>query len=99
MSGCIAAVESFTRGSAAAVIEADVAPARTGTTDDEWWHGRAQLLDARIEGRFPRLHALAKAGAFSVSDATEPYTVQRALDRFAFGLNLLLDSIAARLDA
>lgn len=52
-----------------------------------------------MDGRFPRLAALGEARAFAVSDSTPPYTLQRALDRFAFGLDLVLDSIDARIAA
>jgi AcrR family transcriptional regulator len=97
VAGCVAAVESFTRGAASAVVEAERAPALTGSTDDEWWDGRAPLLDERLEGRFPRLAALAAAGAFAVSDPTLPYTLQRALDRFDFGLDLVLDAVGERI--
>ncbi|MGI5215931.1 hypothetical protein [Plantactinospora sp. CA-290183] len=34
-----------------------------------------------------------------MSDSTLPYTLQRALDRFAFGLDLVLDAIQARVAA
>lgn len=97
VAGCIAAVESYTRGAATAVVEAEQAPVHTGSTDDEWWERRAPLLDERINGRFPRLVALGEAGAFAVSDSVLPYTLQRALDRFTFGLDLVLDSIEARM--
>lgn len=60
VTACVAAVESYTRGAASAVVE---------------------------------------AGAFAVSDTALPYTLQRALDRFAFGLDLLLDSIDTRITA
>ena len=96
---CVAAVESYTRGAASAVVEAEHAPAHTGSSDDQWWQQRAPLLDERMEGRFPRLAALDEAGAFAVSDTTLPYTLQRALDRFEFGLDLVLDSIDARISA
>jgi len=95
----VAAVESYTRGAAAAVVEAEQAPVRTGSSDDEWWERRAPLLDERINGRFPRLVALGEVGAFAVSDPALPYTLQRALDRFAFGLDLVLDSIGDRIAA
>ncbi|WP_169747978.1 TetR/AcrR family transcriptional regulator C-terminal domain-containing protein [Pseudonocardia acaciae] len=95
--GCVGAVESYTRGAAAAVVEAEQAPVQTGSSDDEWWQGLVPLLEERMNGRFPRLAALDAAGAFSVSSSALPYTLQRALDRFAFGLDLVLDSIAARI--
>jgi hypothetical protein len=46
-----------------------------------------------MSARFPRLAALEEAGAFAVSDSALPYTLHRALDRFAFGLDLVLDGI------
>ena len=95
----VAAVESYTWGAAAGVVEAEQAHVRTGSSDDEWWERRAPLLDERINGRFPRLVALGEAGAFAVSDPALPYTLQRALDRFAFGLDLVLDSIGDRIAA
>ena len=97
--GFVAAVESYTRGAASAVVEAEQAPVRTGSSDDEWWERRAPLLDERMNGRFPRLATLDEAGAFAVSDTALPYTLQRALDRFAFGLDLVLDSVGARIAA
>jgi AcrR family transcriptional regulator len=99
VTGSVAAVESYTRGAAAAVVEAEQAPAATGSSDDEWWERRAPLLAERMDGRFPRLAALETAGAFEVSDTALPYTLQRALDRFAFGLDLVLDAIGARIAA
>lgn len=50
-----------------------------------------------MDGRFPRLAALEAAGAFGVSGTILPYTLQRALDRFGFGLGLVLDAIGARI--
>ncbi|GGT02149.1 hypothetical protein GCM10010156_70110 [Planobispora rosea] len=96
--GCVAAVEAYTRGAASAVVEAEQVPALTGG-DDEWWEQRAPLLGERMAGRFPRLTALEEAGALAVSDSALPYTLQRALDRFAFGLGLVLDSVGARITA
>ncbi len=94
----VAAVDSYTRGAAAAVVEAEQAPGQTGTTDDEWWESLAPLLEERMGGRFPRIAALETAGAFVVSDSTLPYTLRRALDRFEIGLDLVLDGIGARVD-
>ncbi|MGW0801963.1 TetR/AcrR family transcriptional regulator C-terminal domain-containing protein [Nonomuraea sp. NPDC002799] len=99
VANCVAAVESYTRGAGSVVVEAEQAPDRTGSSDDEWWERRAPLLDERMDGRFPRLAALNEAGAFAVSGTALPYTLQRALDRFTFGLDLVLDSIGARITA
>ncbi|MEU4509780.1 TetR/AcrR family transcriptional regulator C-terminal domain-containing protein [Nonomuraea wenchangensis] len=97
--GCVAAVDSYTRGAAAAVVEAEQAPAQTGSSDDEWWERRAPFLEERMNGRFPLLAALEEAGAFGVSDTALPYTLQRALDRFRLGLGLVLDAVAGRIAA
>ncbi|WP_043632613.1 TetR/AcrR family transcriptional regulator [Nonomuraea candida] len=94
---CVAALESYTRGAASAVVEAERAPALTGSSDDEWWQRRVPFLEEHMNGRFPLFAALESAGAFAVSDTGAPYTVQRALDRFHHGLDLLLDSIATRI--
>jgi AcrR family transcriptional regulator len=99
VAGCVAAVEAHTRGTAAAVVEAEQAPAATGCSDDEWWERLTPLLAERMDGRFPRLAALETGGAFAVSGTALPYTLQRALDRFAFGLDLVLDAIGARIAA
>jgi hypothetical protein len=40
---------------------------------------------------------LEAAGAFGVSDSALPYTLQRALERFAYGLELALDAVGARI--
>jgi hypothetical protein len=76
---CVAALDSHTRGAAAAVVEAEQAPARTG--DDPW----ERLLTERMDGRYPLLAALEQPGA------PDP------LERFTFGLDLVLDSVAARI--
>lgn len=94
---CVATVESYTRGAASAVVDADLAPALAGSTDDDWWEQRAPLLTERMTGRFPHLAALDEAGAFAVSGTTLPYTLRRALDRFDFGLALVLDAVDARI--
>ncbi|SES05502.1 TetR/AcrR family transcriptional regulator [Actinokineospora terrae] len=92
----IATLDSYTRGAAAPVVEAEQAFSHTGNTDDEWWTARAPLLDERLNNRFPHLTALATRGAFTVSSTTQPYTLQRALDRFTHGLSLLLDALTTR---
>ncbi|MEW9546897.1 TetR/AcrR family transcriptional regulator [Nonomuraea sp. NPDC050783] len=96
--GCVAAVESYTRGAASAVVEAEQAPERTGG-DDEWWERQVPFLEERMNGRFPLLAELEEAGAFGVSGTALPYALQRALDRFAHGLDLVLDAVAGRIAA
>jgi len=98
---CLASVESYTRGAASAVVEAEQAPMRTGSTDDEWWERLVPMLDERMAGRFPRLAALEAAGAFAVQERPDSaaYTLQRALDHFDFGLDLVLDAVETRISA
>lgn len=95
--GCVAAVESYVRGAGAAVVEAELAPGRTGTSDDEWWEPLAPLLDERLVARFPHVVAIDAGGGFAVSSVELPYTVQRALDRFWSGLELVLEGVGARI--
>ncbi|MEJ3651620.1 TetR/AcrR family transcriptional regulator [Actinomycetes bacterium KLBMP 9759] len=90
----VAALDAYVRGAAAEVVEAEQAPARTGSSDDEWWAARVPMLDEVMTAeRFPRLAAVEAAGGFAVAAAGTPYTLQRALDRFDAGLALLLDGI------
>lgn len=94
---CLATLDVYIRGAAAEVVDAEQAPIRTGRSDDEWWAEYAPILGRHLaEGDYPNLDALEEAGAFDATDDTLPYTVQRALDRFSFGLTLVLDAIACR---
>jgi AcrR family transcriptional regulator len=96
---CIATIDVYVRGAAAEVVEAEQAPVRTGRSDDEWWADYAPILDRHLAGGdFPHLMALDRAGAFVPSATDVPYTVQRALDRFAFGLALVLAAIEAQIE-
>jgi AcrR family transcriptional regulator len=95
--GCLATVDVYIRGAASEVVDAEQAPARTGRSDDDWWNDYAPILDRHLAaGDYPNLRALDQAGAFEPSATDTPYTVQRALDRFAFGLDLVLGAIACR---
>lgn len=89
----IATLDAFVGGAAAAVVEAEQAQAGTGTSDDEWWEARAPILDEHLGDRFPLLSELAAGGGFDVSATDLPYTVQRALDLFASGLEIVLDGL------
>jgi len=97
--GIVSLLDGHARGSAQAVVDAEQAAPGTGTSDDEWWLARAPLLDERLAaGDYPALMAVSAAGAFEQPDnVTTPYTVQRAVDEFEFGLACILDGIAARL--
>jgi AcrR family transcriptional regulator len=94
---CLATLDVYIRGAAAEVVDAEQAPARTGRSDDEWWNDYAPILDRRLaDGDYPNLRALDQAGAFEPSSDDTSYTVQRALDRFTFGLEVVLEAVACR---
>ena len=96
---CIATVDSYLRGAASEVVEAEQAPTRTGRSDDEWWQAYAPILDRHLAaGNFPNLVALDSGGAFVPPEGDAPYTVRRALARFEFGLALVLDAIDRLVD-
>jgi Tetracyclin repressor-like, C-terminal domain len=64
--------------------------------------GSCRCSTSASTGASPRLAALKRAGGFAVPapDAERvpvPYTLQRALDRFAFGLDLVRDASGARI--
>lgn len=99
--GIVSLLDGHARGSAQAVVDAEAAAPDAGTSDDDWWLARAPLLDERLAaGNYPALMAVSAAGAFDQPDnVSTPYTVQRALDEFEFGLECILDGIAARVGA
>jgi AcrR family transcriptional regulator len=97
---CLATIDVYIRGAAAEVVDAEQAPARTGRSDDEWWNDYAPILGEQLAaGDYPNLRALDQTAAFEPSSTETAYTVQRALDRFTFGLDLVLGAIACRAPA
>ncbi len=95
----VSLIDGYVRGAARTVVDADLATARTGQSEEDWWTARAPLLDERIAaGSFPTLVALDGAGAFDSPDSGNGYMVQRAIDEFEFGLQRTLDGIAVLVD-
>jgi AcrR family transcriptional regulator len=95
----VSLVEGYVRGAARTVAEAEAATAGTGRTEADWWEERAPLLDERLAtGHYPHLLAVAAAGSFDQDQESVDYTVQQALDEFAFGLDRILDGIAVLVD-
>lgn len=90
-------VAGYVRGAAQGATEAALATQRTGQSDDTWWAAHEPLFDKYFDPqRFPTLVELHKAGAFDpVPGGDTEYLLQRALDDFAFGLQRVLDGIAA----
>jgi AcrR family transcriptional regulator len=94
MVGVIGLVDDYVRGAARGLQDAVQATPGTGQSDDAWWESRREILDTLYDpARFPTLTAVGAAGAFEQTEGGEPYTVQRALDAFGFGLERVLDGI------
>ena len=77
--------------------EAALATQHTGESDDTWWAAREPLFDRYFDPqRFPTLVSLNRAGAFEPAPGGDTeYLLQQALDDFAFGLQRVLDGVAA----
>ncbi len=99
VAGVVSLLDTFARGAAQAVVEAEKASADTGASDDEWWLARAALRDERVAaGEYPALMAVSASGAFDQpGNDTVPYTLQRAIDEFEFGLQCIIDGVEARM--
>jgi AcrR family transcriptional regulator len=100
----VGVLASFVRGAAKTVSDAWAAEQATGLSDDDWWNARNPLLNeltAEVwNDRYPVSTRLGEAQAFDQVDRpddTTPYLVQDALDVFEFGLQRLLDGIAAHI--
>lgn len=106
MGRAVTAVTTFVRGAARDLLDARDAHAATGMTDDEWWHAHSPLLQnlqpEDWAAQHPTIAALQAAAAFDdpAPDVApdEPYLVAVALDAFAYGLERLLDGIAAQVE-
>lgn len=88
----------FVRAVAQVVAESRAAAAATGTSDDDWWHARAPLLEEMatdFSTRFPMVTKMATTGGFTMSDEGVPYQEQAAIETFHSGLSRLLDGIEA----
>ena len=95
-------VSTYVRGAARAAAEAVEAPKATGKTDTEWWLERAPLLDEMEvfdPERFPTVIAVGEDGGYDVSSTEHEYMLQYAIDDFEFGLQRVLDGLAAFIDA
>jgi AcrR family transcriptional regulator len=100
----VGVLASFVRGAAKTVSDAWAAEQATGLSDDDWWNARNPLV-GELSGdvwqeRYPVSSRLAEAHAFDQldrPDETTPYLVQDALDVFEFGLQRMLDGVAAHI--
>jgi AcrR family transcriptional regulator len=87
-------VADYTHGAARAAVEAAQAERHSGMTDDEWWSVYAPLLEKVYDAdRFP---TATRVGAAAGAEYGAAYAPARA---FEFGLQRVLDGIAAFIDA
>jgi AcrR family transcriptional regulator len=101
MVAAVSLVGTYVRGAVRAAAEAVEAPKATGKTDTEWWYERAPLLeemDAFDPERFPTVVAVGEDGGYAVSGDEHEYMLQYAIDDFEFGLQRVLDGLAALID-
>lgn len=106
MVSVVGLIGAYGRGAAKAVVESEAAPVATGQSDDEWWAARAPLLAEVFDPvRFPMATAVQAAGAFDGDDGDDrpsadamPYLLSEALANFEFGLQRVLDGVAAFVD-
>ncbi|WP_238016425.1 TetR/AcrR family transcriptional regulator [Dactylosporangium sp. AC04546] len=84
-------VLNYVAGAARAVVQADRAEARTGMTEEEWWSNYAPLLGEVLDPeRWPTAARVGQA-------AGEEYGAGDPLRAYEFGLQRVLDGIAALL--
>jgi AcrR family transcriptional regulator len=98
------AIHVFVQNAIRAIHEAQRANTTSGLTDDEWWAIQLPLMNTVTEradwqARYPTLTRLESERAFdqpkrSTEDNTS-YLERDAIDTFRFGLNCLLDGLAA----
>ena len=96
------ALFQFVRAVAQIVAEVRAATAATGTSEDEWWHTRAPLLEEMAPDfatRFPMVTKMATDGGFTLPDTGVPYQEQAATEMFHSGLSRLLDGIEVSVGA
>jgi AcrR family transcriptional regulator len=98
MANVVSLVSTFLRGAAQAAAEAQRAHERTGVTDSEWWLARAPILEKLMAGRFPTLYSPELAGAFDPARTDVDYFPGQARGAFEFGLQTLLDGVAALIE-
>jgi hypothetical protein len=68
----------------------------------EWWLERAPLLDEMPvfdPERFPTAIAVGEDGGYEVSSEEHEYMLRYAIDDFEFGLQRVLDGLAALIES
>ncbi|MES9544050.1 TetR/AcrR family transcriptional regulator C-terminal domain-containing protein [Actinomadura sp. NPDC000600] len=97
----VSALSSVVRGAAQTLAESRQVVRDTGMSEERWWYGRAGALEDLAPGFtecFPLVAWLDAEGGLAV-DEDVPYLERAAREAFEGGLALVLDGIAAAVDA
>jgi AcrR family transcriptional regulator len=95
MVAAVSLATSYVRGAAESAIEPALAETSTGVTNAEWWAAREAVFAKYYDGsRYPTLTAIEQAGGFAPPTDGD-YLQRRAVEDFEFGLERVLDGIAA----
>ncbi|NHC46164.1 TetR/AcrR family transcriptional regulator [Motilibacter aurantiacus] len=94
MDAVVTLVSVFVHGVARGAVDAAAAPVRTGMSDLEWWEAHAPLLGQVLDAdKYPLAVRVGAAAGEEYQAATAPERT------FEFGLERLLDGVAALVDA
>lgn len=94
----VALLGGYVRGAAQEAAAAALTEQRTGMSDEAWWEVMEPLLDRYYDpDRFPTLTRLSAEGAFAPLEepADTSYYLANSLATFEFGLQRVLDGVAA----
>jgi AcrR family transcriptional regulator len=93
-------VSAYVVGTTRQVTELRAATAAAGQTEDQWWAVHSQLLAELVpdvDTRYPHLVQAEREGAFEFEHEPGEYLEQETRNSFEFGLDRMLDGIAAYL--
>jgi AcrR family transcriptional regulator len=100
MAAVASLVGGYVAGVARQVADIRAAPERTGLTDDEWWMARSAILDEVWDAeRWPVATRISSEDGFAGEGPTTSYLENEALTDFEFGLQRVLDGVAALVGA
>jgi AcrR family transcriptional regulator len=94
MDSVLSLVLGYAQSAARLSVESTLVEQRTGQSDEEWWAAHAALLDDVVEpGRFPVADRVGAAATLAYQGLWDPDHA------FEFGLERVLDGIAALIEA
>lgn len=89
MDAVVTLVNGYVHGAVRGAVEAAQAAARTGMTDDQWWHAHAPYLEKVLDPRrWPTAARVGAAAGQEYGGAGDPVRA------FTFGLERVLDGVA-----